>query len=258
MRRDPAGTDPPAMPRPRHLCSAALAGTVAALALAGPATAQSLPLRNYDLRLSVSMTSNFAFEPDPVGCAGRKPYGTSGAGEEVLEMRSPRPVRVQLYRPPDTVPALTRKDLKAGFELTGETRRSGGFTRVVCDETEAGYAAGCIGRFPVRQNVHLSFYEGKWQLATQSGPSTRELVPSCSDDVFDWDGAVARTGTVLLETGEGPAPGSKLKARSFTLVARLVEEGCDAPYLGIGTCRTEWTYKANFRQVKPKRRHRRG
>ena len=245
------------MPRSRHLCAAALTGAAAALALAGPATAQSLPLRNYDLRLSVAMKSSFAFQPDPVGCAGTKPLGTSGSGEEVLEMRSPRPVRVQLYRPPDTVPSVRRKDFKPGFELAGETRRSGAFSRVACDESEAGYAAGCVGRFPVRQDVQLSFYGGKWQIATQSGPTTRELIPSCSDAGFDWDGAVSRTGIGLLEAAEGPAPGSRLKAKSFTLVARHVE-GCDAPYLGIGTCNTEWTYKASFRKVKPKRKHRRG
>lgn len=256
MCRAPHAAKLPPMPRSHALGAAALIASAAALCLAAPAPAQMPYLGTYDLRLSVTMTSEFAFEPDPVGCAGRFPLGTSGSGEEVLELKSPKPVRVQFYRPPDTVPAVTRKDFKPGFELTGESRRTGAFTRVACQESEPGYAAGCVGRFPVRHAVQLSFYEGKWQMGTQSGPTTRELIPSCSDDVFDWDGAVDRTGIVLIETGEGPAPASKLKARSFTLVARHVQDRCDAPYLGIGTCRTEWTYKANFRKVKPKRKRR--
>ena len=106
----------------------------------------------------------------------------------------------------------------------------------------------------MRHAAQLSFFDGRWEMSTQSGPTTRELIPSCSDDVFDWDGAVGRTGIVLIGTGQGAAPVSKLKARSFTLVARDVHDRCDAPYLGIGTCRTEWTYKVNFRKVKPKRK----
>lgn len=52
---------------------------------------------------------------------------------------------------------------------------------------------------------------------------------------------------------KGAALRSKLKAKSFTLVARYVEN-CDATFFGSGTCKTEWTYKANFRKAGKKKR----
>ena len=245
------------MPQPRLLCSTALAAATAALVLAAPASAAQLGglMKTYDLRLSVSMKSTFAFQPDPIGCAGRFPGGYSGSGEEVLEMRSPKPVRVTLVRTPGAEPAVTRKDFEPGFELAGETRRTGDFSHVMCDDTETGTAQGCTGRFPLRQNAQISFYAGKWEVANQSGPTTREAIPSCDDSRFDWDGAVARTGIVLLQRAQGAAPASKLKARSFTLRARTVEH-CDASWFGGGSCATEWTYKANFRKTGKKPRHR--
>ena len=137
----------------------------------------------------------------------------------------------------------------------GESRRTGDFTHVICGESHPGHAAGCVGRFPARQKLALDFFGGTWQASAMSGPTTREVVPSCTDDAFDWDGAVARTGIMLLEPAKGAAVRSKLKAKSFTLVARYVEN-CDATFFGAGTCKTEWTYKANFRKAgKKKRRH---
>jgi len=246
----------PGMPRPRLFCSAALAAATAALALAAPASAQFGGFaKTYDLRLSVAMKSSFAFQPDPLGCAGRFPGGYAGSGEEVLEMRSPRPVRVTLMRTPGSDPVLSRKDFKPGFALAGETRRIGDFSHVMCDDTETGTAQGCTGRFPLEQDAQISFYGGKWEVATQSGPTTREAIPSCDDTRFDWDGAVARTGIVLLQRAQGAAPVSTLKAKSFTLRARTVEH-CDASWFGGGSCETEWTYKASFRKAARKHRRR--
>jgi hypothetical protein len=250
------------MPRLATLtCSVLAACGLLTAAAAAPASAAKVPrmsdlMRDYDLRLSVSMKSNSSFQPDPVGCNGRKPAGYAGAAEEILTMSSPKPVRVTLVTAPGAEPAVTRKDLKPGFELAGESRRSGEMTHVICDESHANQTAGCVGKFPLRQKAEITFFRGKWRFGTHSGPSTREAIPTCSETsgaVFDWDGAVARTGTTLLETAQGPAPRSKLKSRSFTLEARLVE-GCDVAYFGLGSCKTEWTFRANFRQVKKKRR----
>jgi hypothetical protein len=249
------------MPRLATLSCAVLASCGLLTAAAAPASAANPPrmsdlVRDYDLRLSVSMKSNFAFQPDPVGCNGRKPAGYAGAGEEILQMSSPKPVRVQLMTVPGADPSVSRKDLKPGFELVGESRRSGEMTHVICDESRSGQTEGCTGKFPMRQNAQMSFYRGKWRISTQSGPTTRDAIPSCSENTdanFDWDGAVARTGIVMLESAEGPASRSKLKSRSFTLEARMVDE-CDVDYFGLGSCKTEWVYRANFRKVKTKSR----
>jgi hypothetical protein len=251
------------MPRLATLsCTVLAACGLLTAATAAPASAANPPrmsdlMRDYDLRLSVSMKSNFAFQPDPVGCNGRKPAGYAGAGEEILQMKSPKPVRVTLITAPGADPSVSRKDLKAGFELVGESRRSGEMTHVICDDSHANQTAGCTGRFRMDQKMEMNFFRGKWRIGTHSGPTTRDAIPSCgeknSDAVFDWDGAVARTGVVMLESAQGPAPLSKLKSRAFTLEARHAE-GCDVSYFGLGTCKTEWVYRANFRKAKTKRR----
>jgi hypothetical protein len=250
------------MPRIATLTCAVLAACGLMTTSAAPASAANPPrmsdlVRDMDVRLSVSMKSNFSFQPDPTGCLGRKPEGYAGAGEEILQMSSPKPVRVQLVTAPGADPGVSRKDLKSGFEIAGTSRRSGDMTHYICDDVHSNQTAGCTGSFPVDQKVELSFYRGKWRIGTQSGPTTRDAIPSCgeknADAIFDWDGAVARTGVVMLQSAEGPAPVSKLKSKAFTLQARLVES-CDADYFGLGTCKTEWLYKANFRKVRTKRR----
>lgn len=258
MRRRPVAPEDAGMPRLATLSCAVLAACGLTTAVAAPASASS-PMRDFDVRLSVSMKSNFSFQPNPVGCNGNKPEGYAGAGEEILTMASPKPVRVQLQTFPGSDPGVSRKDLKAGFEMVGESRRSGEMTQYICDDVHANQTAGCTGRFPVSQKVELSFFRGKWRIGTQSGPTTRDAIPSCgeknADAIFDWDGAVARTGVVLLQSAEGPAARSKLKSNAFTLEARHVDE-CDVDYFGLGTCKTEWIYRANFRKVKTKRSRR--
>jgi hypothetical protein len=214
-------------------------------------------MADYDLRISVQMKSSFAFQPKPNDCAGKYPMGWSGAGEEILEMRSPKPVRVTVFRAPGEVPGVGRKDLKAGFDLTGETRRSGQMTNVVCQDSIPNKTDGCTGKFPLTQKVQIQFQRDRWSIGTQSGPSTREAIPSCTDQNFDWDGAVARAGTTLLNGVVAPLDPRKLRSSSFTLEAREVAD-CGAEYFGIGTCKTEWVYKANFRQVKKSKKKRRG
>jgi hypothetical protein len=247
------------MPRLLAVSTAAL---ISCGLVAGPASAAApKPLkmsdlvREYDLRISVSMKSKFAFQPDPVGCNGRLPSGYAGSGEEIVQMTSPKPVRVTMVDAPGADVVVNRKDMKAGFELAGESRRSGDMTFVTCNQSKPGQAAPCVGTFPLSQKVEMGFFDGRWRIKSQSGPTTRQAVPSCDEDstVFDWDGAVARTGITLLEPATGAAARSRLKARSFTLEARLTES-CDVPFFGTGTCGTEWVYRANFRKAKSKRR----
>lgn len=250
------------MPRLLTLTCAALASCGLIAGAASPASAAApKPLkmsdlvREYDLRISVSMTSKFAFQPAPAGCNGRLPSGWAGAGEEIVQMKSPKPVRVTMVDSPGADVVVNRKDMKAGFDLAGETRRSGDLTFVTCNESRPGQAAPCAGTFPLSQKVEMGFFGGKWRIKSQSGPTTRQAVPSCNEEstVFDWDGAVARSGITLLEPATGAAPRQRLKSNAFTLEARLAE-GCDVAFFGTGSCRTEWVYRANFRKAKVKRR----
>ncbi len=247
------------MPRLLAVSTAALisCGLLAGTASAAAPTPLKMSdlVREYDLRISVSMKSKLAFQPDPTGCNGRLPSGYAGAGEEILQMKSPKPVRVTLVDAPGADPVVNRKDMKAGFELAGDTRRSGDMTFVTCNESKPGQAAPCVGTFPLTQKVEMGFFDGKWRIKPHSGPTTRDAVASCDEDgtVFDWDGAVDRTGITLLESAMAPAPRSRLKAKSFTLEARLAE-GCDVASFGTGSCSTEWVYRANFRKVKKARR----
>jgi hypothetical protein len=232
---------------------AAVAGL---LVCAGPAAAKTprLPvLRNYEVRISLAMTSNFSLQPDPRGCNDEKPMGWSGSGQEILEMRSPRPVRVQMMLAGGQA-SLSRADGKFGFEFTGDTRRSGQMTQILCGQSADSGIDACTGRFPLSATLDMNVVRGKVYVSHQQGPDTREAIPSCDDKRFDWDGAVARTGTVLLQPAQGAAPISKLKTKgSFTLTATHHDE-CDLEYLGPGTCATDWTYRVNFRRVAAKKR----
>ena len=56
-------------------------------------------MRTYDVKIDLTMESNFSFQADPAGCTG-KGEGYAGAGQEIIKMSSPKPVRVTLYVPP--------------------------------------------------------------------------------------------------------------------------------------------------------------
>jgi hypothetical protein len=248
----------------RRILPMLLLPLVAALAVAAPASAAKPPklsdlMRNYDLSLSLQMKSDFAFAPDPTGCNGQKAMGWAGAGQEVLEMHSTKPVRVTLYTPPDTDPSISRKDLKGEFAMTGTSRRSGQMTDVICGENHPSGIEACTGEFRFDQAVAISFYNGTWLIGGNSGPTTREAIKPCDDDRFDWDGAVARTGIVMLQSARGKAARSKMKTKgSFSLTATQKDQ-CDVQYFGTGSCATTWTYKATFKRVakKAKKKHHR-
>jgi hypothetical protein len=236
-------------------CAAALASACTAV----PSADASFVMRDYDLRLSVQMKSNFSFQTVTEDCGGPKQRGYAGAGEEILELRSPKPVRVTLTASPGAVPGVSRKDLKADFPMVGETRRSGSMQGFSCGKQLPNRFADCTGRHRIDTSVGLQFLtRNRWLVSDSLDQSTREVVKACDDGAgFDWDGAVARTGTVLLQSHFGNAPDSKIRKTkgSFSLTA-AGRDTCDVDYFGAGTCVTDWSYKATFTPVKKKKRRR--
>jgi hypothetical protein len=228
-----------------------------ALVVAAPASAAKKPpkplklsdlMRTYDVTLDLKMQSDFAFQPDPTGCNGDKAMGWAGSGQEVLEMHS-KPVRITLFTDPTADPFYNRKDGKTGFDMTGTSTRSGSMTDVVCGEDKPSGIEACTGKFRFDQNVDFSFFKGTWLINGNDGPTTREAIPACDDDRFDWDGAVARTGIVMLEPARGKAARSKMKTKgSFSLTATS-KENCEPTDFGTGSCATTWSYKATFTRV---------
>lgn len=240
-----------------------LGACAAALSLAGatvPSAGAALPVvRDYDLRLEVHMKSAFAFQPVTVDCGGPKLEGYSGRGEELLDLTSPKPVRVQLIASPGAQPGVMRKDLKPNFEMRGETRRSGGMTWQVCGKETPTQFNDCLGKHPIDTSVSLQFLtRSRWLVSDSLDQSTRDVVKACDDGVgFDWDGAVSRAGTTLLTSHFGNAPASKMRKTKgpFTITASG-RDTCDASSFGTGTCVTEWSYKARFTPVTKKRKRR--
>lgn len=219
------------------------------------ASAAKLPsLRTYDVKLDLTMESNFSFQPSPDGCNGNKPEGYAGAGREILQMASPKPVRVTLYVPAKGEkgePYVARKDAKPGFEMQGTSTRSGEMKSVVCEEVTDTNLAACTGKTPVSDTVNITFYKGTWLLGSGLADTDDEM-PGCRQAQFDWDGAVARTGYILLQSARGPAARSKLKTKgSFSLQAVLHDQ-CTVADFGVGTCGTTWTYTAHFTRVAKK------
>jgi hypothetical protein len=214
------------------------------------------PIRTYDLRLSIQMKSNFSFATKTIECGGPKQDGYSGAGEEIMKLSSPKPVRVTLMAN-RTQSGLMRKDLKPDLEVTGTTKRSGSMSWTVCGKPVATQFNDCLGEHRVDSAVNFQFLTGnRWVLGDSLKQSTREVVKACDDGVgFDWDGAVSRAGTTLISSHIGKAPWSKVAKTKgpFSLTASGRDE-CDADYFGVGTCVTEWSYKATFTPVKKKRR----
>ena len=235
-------------------CAAAAAGVAAVPA----AQAAFSPIRDYDVRLTVQMKSNFAFSTKTEECGGPKEEGYSGKGEEIMNLSSPKPVRVTLM-PNRVQSGFMRKDLKSDLELTGTTKRSGSMTWTVCGKPMQTQFNDCLGEHRVNTAVNFQFLTGnRWVLGDSLKQSTRDVVKACDDGVgFDWDGAVSRAGTTLISSHIGKAPWSKVAKTKgpFSLTASGRDE-CDADYFGQGTCVTEWSYKANFTPVKKKRRGR--
>jgi hypothetical protein len=239
----------PAMSRTRLAAACAALTTLAA---AGTAQAAGIPgLRTYEVRISMQMKSDFRFSHDPVGCNGNKPMGYDGEGHEIMEMTSPRPVRVQVFAPPTGDPSVMRKDLKSSYSVAGLSKRTGQMTQVVCDTSPPSKIEPCLGQFPVHDELELRFYKQKFQISTNTVQDTHSLITGCGNDSFNWDGAVARTGYVLTQVGEGPAARSKWKTKgSFSFYGTHRDNCVVADFGADGTCATAWSYKVNFRRLK--------
>ena len=214
-------------------------------------------MRTYDVKIGLTMESNFAFQADPTGCMG-KGEGYAGAGKEIIKMSSPKPVRVTLYVPPKGdkgEPYVSRKDLKSGFALTGTSKRSGQMTSIVCGESTDTQLSNCAGESQINDKVDITFFKGTWLLGSGLA-NTDDQMPGCRKAQFDWDGAVARTGYMLLQSARGKAARSKLKTKgSFSLTA-VEKDECDVQYFGTGTCGTTWSYTVHFKRVaKAKHKH---
>ena len=233
----------------------ALAALPTATASAAKPPKMSDILRTYDVKIDLTMESNFAFQADPTGCYG-KSEGYAGAGQEIIKMSSPKPVRVTLYVPPKGEkgePYVARKDLKSGFALEGTSKRSGQMASIVCGESTDTQLSNCAGETRVHDTVDITFYNGTWLLGSGMA-DTDDQMPGCRQAQFDWDGAVARTGYILLQSARGPAARSKLKTKgSFSLQA-VEKDQCAVADFGTGTCGTTWTYTAHFKRV-AKARH---
>jgi hypothetical protein len=244
----------------RTAIAAACAALTTLTAAAGTAQAAKLPplpvLRTYEVRISMQMESNFSFQSDPAGCNGRLPEGYDGKGHEIMQMHSPKPVLVQTIYQRGIDPSVMRKDLKPSFAITGTSRRDGAMTQVVCDTSPPSKIEPCLGSFPVHDELELRFYRGRFQIATQTVQDTHSLISGCGNESFDWDGATARTGYVLTQTGEGPAPAKRFKTGSFSLRSHGVDHCVPTDFgAATGSCSTTWDYKVNFRRV-AERRHR--
>jgi hypothetical protein len=241
---------PPIMRRLPLLALLALAALPTATATAAKPFKLSDVMRTYDVKIDLTMESNFAFQADPTGCYG-KSEGYAGAGREIIQMSSPKPVRVTLYVPPKGEkgePYVARKDLKSGFALAGTSKRSGQMTSIVCGESSDTQLSNCTGESQIHDMVDITFYKGTWLLGSGTS-NTDDQMPGCRKAQFDWDGAVARTGYILLQSARGKAARSKLKTKgSFSLQA-VEKDACDVQYFGTGTCGTTWTYTAHFKRV---------
>ena len=233
------------------------AAALLTLGAAAPADAAPLsPVREYDLRLSVSMKSDFSFNVDPTGCNSRKPNGYIGSGQEILQASSPKPVRVSLLAFKGMEMVLNRKDRKAGYELVGTTRRTGSMQQQVCDEMLDPKIGGCLGEHRIATKADVSFMHGdKFIFSDTMAKDTHDVVPACGNEAFGWDSAVSRTGVVLLDTATAPARKVRKTKGSFTLTG-TTSDTCDVEYFGTGSCGTEWTWKAKFTPVKTKRKRR--
>ena len=239
-----------------------LAAGTAVLALAGAAVpaahAASGPgFRDYDVKLSVSMTSTFSFDVDPTGCNGIKPSGYIGSGQEILEASSPRPVRVTIYAFPGQDVGMSPKRWSGGFPLEGVTKRTGSMRFHVCDADPPIRFDACTGRHRFSTKVNFAFGAGNtFSVSDTMNQTTRNVVPPCDDSAFDWDGAVARTGVVLLDDATGSAEKARKTKSGFTLRAGSTET-CDVQYFGTGTCGTTWRWTAKFTPVTGKKKRKR-
>ena len=245
----------------RTRSSAALAALLTlSLTAAGAQARPKLPplpiLHNYEVRISLTMESNFAFQNNPTGCDGRLPEGYDGQGQEIMQMSSPKPVLVQAIYAKGSDPGVMRKDLKPSYPVVGTSRRNGSMTQVVCEAHPPSNIEPCLGSFPVHDELQLSFYKGRFTIDTQTVQLTHGLIGGCGNESFDWDGATARTGAVLTHVAQGPAPATKFKTNAFSLRAHDVEH-CTPTDFGAATstCTTTWDYKVNFRLVKKRRHH---
>src|SRR4051794_15671017 len=200
VRTTTGGRSPRRM-RPMSRTSLAACAALMTLAAAGTAQAATRPslpvLRTYEVRIALQMQSDFSFQHDPVGCNGRLPEGYDGKGQEIMSMRSPRPVLVQTIYSKGYDPIVSRRDLKPAFEVSGTSKRTGGMTQVVCDTNPPSKIEPCLGEFPVHDMLQLTFYKGRFHIDTQTVQDTHSLITGCGNDSFDWDGATARTGYVL-------------------------------------------------------------
>jgi hypothetical protein len=246
----------------RTRSSAALAALLTLLAVAAAAQARpKIPpppvMHTYEVRIAMSMESNFAFQNDPVGCNGRLPEGYDGQGREIMQMSSPRPVLVQTVYSKGYDPTVMRKDLKPSYSITGTSKRTGSMTQVVCEDHPPSNFEPCLGSFPVHDEMELSFYKGRFTISTNTVQDTHALIAGCGNSSFDWDGATARTGYVLTQTAQGPAPASKFKSNSFSLRAHTLDHCVPTDFgAASGSCTTTWDYKVNFRLVKQRKHHR--
>lgn len=230
---------------------------VAALVSIGASTADaaSVPgLRDYDLRLSVQMTSNFAFAVKPTGCNGVKPSGWTGSGQEILEARSPKPVRVTIGAFPGEEIVMNRKDGRTAFDLQGTSKRTGSMQRVICGETSDANIAPCTGTKAFATTAELLVGpQEKWAVSDTLKQMSDDVVAGCDDQAFDWDGASGRTGRVFLDSARGSV--AKLREAKGTVTLTASEKGaCDLDYFGPGSCATTWSYKLTLTPVKAKRR----
>jgi hypothetical protein len=235
-----------------------LAATAALLTLAGTADAASMPsVRDYDLRLSVSMKSNFSFNVKPTGCNGTKPSGWVGSGQELLEASSPKPVRVSVLAFKGSEIVMNRKDLKNEYELQGTSRRTGSMQSVICGETSDAKMGPCTGTkaFTTAASLLVGPQE-KWTVSDTVKKMSDDLIPGCDDEQFDWDGASARTGRVFLDSARGSVAKLRKGKGTVTLTASTTEQ-CDLDYFGPGSCSTTWNYKLRLTPVKAARKRKR-
>lgn len=238
--------------RQRRAAAAPLAAAVAVLAgVATPASA--FTMRDFDVKLSVTMRSSFSFRPNPTGCNGQLPLGYTGSGQEILQASSPRPVRLTYVDDGGTAqPTLSRRDLKSAFAIEGTTTRSASLTATVCQPQPPLRLASCVGRHRFADAIELAFMSGtRFVFSSARSKPTTAVVKGCDRSGFNWDSAVARTGNVLLLAASGRTARSRLaRSRSAVTLRAHAVERCDVPDFGLGSCRTEWSYAARFTPVK--------
>jgi len=102
----------------------------------------------------------------------------------------------------------------------------------------------CLGTPPARRQVPRAGHD-------EAG--RHDAVPACANSAFGCNGAVARTGVILLDDASGSAAKLRRTEGACTLTA-TARDTCDVEQFGTGTCWSRWTWKARCTPVEQQRR----